>query len=619
MDASQFLFPHDKPRKVQLELLSLVNGVVRKGKNLVVHAPTGIGKTAAVLAPVLRHALDNGKTVFFLTSRHTEHLIAIETLKAVKERHGSLFKAVDIVGKKWLCLQGRVERLGSGEFAEYCRKLREDGLCSYYSNLRNGEKLSVNAQRALKALKGLNPALSSEVKRVAASENVCPYETAMLLSKNADVVVTDYFYIFNPSIRESFFKRLGKELGDCIIVVDEGHNLPERVKDLASSQTSNLALRRAAAEADEWGDSELGNALNGLAGALEKSASRFEEEALFSREELVRLVERFHPYEGLALRAEELGGEVREERKRSYLGGVADFLKAWMGGDEGFLRVMSKKQGKRLVVTLRYKCLDPSIVTAEVLNNAYCSIVMSGTLTPTRMYKELLGLKDCLEASYPNPFPKKNRLSLILPLATTQYSKRGVEEYERIATVVERFFKAVPGNCIAFFPSYQLKEEVERRLVDAGKEVLSEQPGMGKAEKHELLERFKKSSLKGAALLAVISGSFGEGVDLPGNYLRGVLVVGLPLQKPDLESKALIKYYDEKFGKGWDYGYVYPAFNKALQSAGRCIRSATDRGVVAFLDKRYSWPRYRECFPPDWELRVSADFEREVTEFFKEG
>ena len=117
--------------------------------------------------------------------------------------------------------------------------------------------------------------------------------------------------------------------------------------------------------------------------------------------------------------------------------------------------------------------------------------------------------------------------------------------------------------------------------------------------------------------MGVISGSFGEGIDLPGDLLKGVVIVGLPLQKPDLETKALIDYFDKKFKKGWDYGYLYPAFNKCLQSAGRCIRSETDRGVIIFLDERYTWSNYARCFPPDWKMRTTLLYGRMIEEFFK--
>jgi DNA excision repair protein ERCC-2 len=104
---------------------------------------------------------------------------------------------------------------------------------------------------------------------------------------------------------------------------------------------------------------------------------------------------------------------------------------------------------------------------------------------------------------------------------------------------------------------------------------------------------------------------------LPGDYLKCVVIVGLPLQKPDLETQALIKYYDDKFKKGWDYGYLLPAFNKALQSAGRCIRTETDKGVIVFIDERYAWTNYFRCFPANWDIKITLLFDRLIEEFFK--
>ena len=67
----------------------------------------------------------------------------------------------------------------------------------------------------------------------------------------------------------------------------------------------------------------------------------------------------------------------------------------------------------------------------------------------------------------------------------------------------------------------------------------------------------------------------------------------------------MIEYYDAKFGKGRDYGYIYPAILRTLQNAGRCIRSETDKGVIVFLDERYTWRDYFKCFPPDLNMHVT--------------
>ncbi|MGV8171670.1 MAG: helicase C-terminal domain-containing protein, partial [Candidatus Woesearchaeota archaeon] len=137
------------------------------------------------------------------------------------------------------------------------------------------------------------------------------------------------------------------------------------------------------------------------------------------------------------------------------------------------------------------------------------------------------------------------------------------------------------------------------------------------SEKQEFLQNFSGYRSKGAILNAVITGSFAEGIDLPG-ILKAVVIVGLPLQKPDLETKSLIEYYDKKFNKGWDYGYLFPAFTKTIQAAGRCIRSETDKGVIIFLDERYGWNNYYRCFPSTWKIKVSLLYTALIKDFFIE-
>ena len=113
------LFPHETIRPSQEDMIKKVSNAVKNGKNLIIHAPTGLGKTSAALAPALTETLDNNKTIFFLTSRHTQHEIALKTLEDIKRRHDKSFQAVDIIGKKWMCLQPGVERLPSTEFTEF--------------------------------------------------------------------------------------------------------------------------------------------------------------------------------------------------------------------------------------------------------------------------------------------------------------------------------------------------------------------------------------------------------------------------------------------------------------------------------------------------------------------
>ena len=98
---------------------------------------------------------------------------------------------------------------------------------------------------------------------------------------------------------------------------------------------------------------------------------------------------------------------------------------------------------------------------------------------------------------------------------------------------------------------------------------------------------------------------------------HGGVYQGTNESKLDLETNELINHYDKKYGKGRDYAYIYPAIIKTLQNAGRCIRSETDKGIVVFLDERYSWPNYRNCFPKDKHFITTRLPLDKIREFFK--
>jgi DNA excision repair protein ERCC-2 len=170
---------------------------------------------------------------------------------------------------------------------------------------------------------------------------------------------------------------------------------------------------------------------------------------------------------------------------------------------------------------------------------------------------------------------------------------------------------------MAFFPSYEVRYLVHRYFEKLSKKtVFLEVSGMGKEEKAAFLEKFKTYKDSGAVILGVAGGSFGEGVDLPGDLLKGVIVVGVPLTKPDLLTKELVDYYEGKYGEGMNYGYFFPAITKTLQNAGRCIRSETDRGVIVFMDARYQWENYAKCFPPGWDMKVTKMWGERIGNFF---
>jgi DNA excision repair protein ERCC-2 len=346
------------------------------------------------------------------------------------------------------------------------------------------------------------------------------------------------------------------------------------------------------------------------------------DEANISRQEFVQVVEartgrKFDELTGDLLL---VADKIRVENKKSSVGSIGDFLEAWPVPDEGYTRILKRSIWQdKLVLELSLKCLDPGVSSKELFDECHSAILMSGTLTPTQMYRDLLALSPertrCLE--YDNPFPTANRLALVVPDTTTKFTRRRGQEYEKIAKWCADLTNSIPGNVAVFFPSYRVRDEVYQYLQKMStKTTFLEQQKMTKREKMEFMQTFKDYSDLGAVFLGVTGGNFGEGIDLPGKFLRGVVVVGIPFDTLDLEAHALIDYYDKKFGAGWNYGYLYPAMNRVVQACGRVVRSEEDRGVVVMLDERFTWKNYFRCLPLDWKMVITKTPKERIQNFF---
>jgi DNA excision repair protein ERCC-2 len=315
---------------------------------------------------------------------------------------------------------------------------------------------------------------------------------------------------------------------------------------------------------------------------------------------------------------------VRENRVISHIGRVANFLDRWQSIDEeSYLRVLEKYVNKdKTIISLKIKCIDPSEIASETLNNSFSSILMSATLSPINMYKDILGISNCETLELDSPFSKKNQLTLVIDNVTTKFTSRSPAMFSAIAEHIKNLLiSANNKNAIIFFPSYDLMDKILENIniLNLDRKVLKEQRYMTKEQKEEFVEKFKDKGSwdsKAKVLFAVTSGSFAEGLDLPAQMLEMVVVVGLPLGVPDLYTKAVIRHFDKKFGKGQMYGYIHPAMNKIIQAAGRCIRTEEDRGVVVLMDNRFMWPLYAQTFPKHWHLHKSCEPELEVGNFF---
>ncbi|MBI4361893.1 MAG: ATP-dependent DNA helicase [Euryarchaeota archaeon] len=590
------LFPHPSVRPGQRELLRDVREALGRGEHLVAYAPTGLGKTAAALAGGVEVALEREMLLLFLTSRRTQHRIALETLRKMREK--AEFVAVDVVAKQAMC--PRPEAAAPG-FYEWCSLQMRKRRCRYYTTQDPGAEARLRG--------GVLSA--EEVVEVGRERTVCPYRLAMDVGSEARVVVGDYNLLFSEML-DATLRRLGRSPEEMLAVVDEAHNLPDRIRENYSGSMGPGLVREAAIEAG----GVLRRPLEEWARRLERENPRAERrvepgELTGPLEDVLGGSLRPLPLEEFMGQLVERGEEVLEQVSISRVMRVAQFIQGWRETPK-CVHILSPGP------EWSYRLLDAAEFSGPLFRQLGGSVLMSGTLHPPGLYADLLGIPEERRRlrEYTSPFPPENRLVLHVPGVTTRYTERGDAMDMRIAHRLERICRLVPGNVVVFFPSYDQMERAASHIARGSRPLLMERSGMADGEKGDILRGLEEAREHGGALfLGVMGGSFSEGVDYEDNLLRAVVVVGIPFAPPSVETESLIAHHEAQGGHGQDLGYTLPALRRVLQASGRLIRSETDRGAILLLDERY--PRYRAWFPGDFRFATARDEEPLLRAFFQ--
>ncbi len=610
-------FPYPNIREGQSEFVRSAYRTLSRGGILYASAPTGTGKTVSALYPALRALGDERFTkVFYLTPKTTTAEAARDCLMLMSSQ-GASVRAIILSAKERCCISGHL-----------CRESKR--LCPNSGTNRLSE-----AVLALYKM-GLTVITSDEVRALAREYRVCPYELSLAYSELCDVIICDFNYLFDPSV---YIRRYFESGGPYAFLIDEAHNLGERVREAYSAEIScseilaptqspviselsrTRALSGQAAERfkrilypyikEELHENQSGEKV----GAVHLSEVPADIYSLF--DELVSTCEEelFVNYS-----AQDEEATERQALLRSYLYSIKKFasiLACFDSSYEMFIFYEHKELRAKLF------CLDTGPIIRRRLELGHGAVLFSATLSPLHYYRATLGgdrSDEMLEVG--SPFDPSQLSVSIMDKISTRFSERE-DTLAAVLRVIAAAVSAKRGNYMIFSPSFAYSEALARAFSAKYPKlhVISQTKDMTAKEKESFLGEFKKNDSSYLIAFCVMGGIYSEGIDLAGDSLIGAVIVGIGIPQLSYEREAIAAYYEEKYEEGKQYAYIYPGMNRVFQAAGRVIRREDDRGVIVLIDDRFDDPIYKKSLPKLWEgvkfLSDAKELKAELVEFWK--
>lgn len=570
-------FPFQTYREGQRKLAGAVYKTIADEKSLFAKAPTGIGKTISTTFPSVK-AMGEGflDRMFYLTAKTITRTAAEEAF-SLMEKKGLCMHTVTITAKDKVCF--KEETRCQKEYCEFAN--------GYYDRINDA---------ILDILENETILSRSVIEKYALEHKVCPFEFSVDLAYAADTVICDYNYIFDPRVS---FKRLFEEQKkQTALLVDEAHNLVDRAREMFSAEVHKsvyLQLKRNFKGINAKVH-DVAHAINQYFIALRKQSDEKQIVRKELDEELVRLLEEFIIAAEMELAAGN-GGEEQSLLLDAYFS-AQSFVRIASLYDE---RYVTYTEFEKSEVRMKLFCLDPSHLLRQMGKNYRSKIYFSATLTPLSYYQDMLGAQEeDFIISIPSPFHQEQLQVFVQPVSTKYHDRERTKP--NIAAALHQLIEHRPGNYLVFFPSYQYLRDVYESFMERETEVktIVQDTGMSEEEREHFLAAFQAENEETLVGFAVLGGIFSEGIDLKGDRLNGVAVVGVGLPQLGLERNIIKDYFNAAGKNGYDYAYVFPGMNKVLQAGGRLIRSENDTGTILLIDDRFLQRKYQSLLPDEW-------------------
>ena len=597
---SMLRFPFSNAREGQMELIDFTKQAIESADSRFAEASTGIGKTMATIFSTLSYLKeDKLDKVFYLCPKNTNFDNAAKALE-ILNKEGYLLSYTEIRARSKMCPY---------KLEKTCNPDDCPLTVGYYSKLKDVLKDCLVHENLLN---------SEIIDKYAKKYDVCPFELSLDFSVYTDFVVCDYNYAFHPiSYLRRFFEVPDKTYR-IFALVDEAHNLIDRARDMFTVTFSEEDYKNLKKELKGYRNPEINKILrkinqdlrlfkqfefNDQPIILEQLDSKFIQHITKLRSE-INVLETDNP-------------KLKLKKGKDFLIDLYKFIVINDLLNDGFKIILDNKYDN---LTIKLFCIDPSSFINKSLFHFLGTLFFSATLTPIDYFQKVNLNRDGFKTiSLPSPFNPNNFFLIINDNISIKYKDRD-KTLEEVVKEINIFVSKKVGNYLIFVPSFEYSRKIEKYFINDNRFVF-QTATMTNKDKDEFLANFKENPQESRIGVCVISGSFAESIDLTGDRLIGVVVVGVGLPQVNFENNLVKDFYIQKEMNGYEFAYMNPGINKVLQALGRVIRTQNDKGSALIIDSRYAQSHYfsilKERYKNYTKIKDSNGLIKALNSFYK--
>jgi ATP-dependent DNA helicase DinG len=655
---SQF-FQSFEQRPEQVEMLRAVTNALSYGSHLMVEAGTGVGKSFAYLVPAALFAkLNNTRVVVSTNTINLQDQLIQRDLPNLSQALNLDFRFAVLKGRSNYLCPRRLESLRhfGPRTTDEMRVLAK--VMVWQMTNQSGDRSELNltgpAEREVWVRVSAEDDACTSDTCMKRTGGACPFHRAKAASQSAHVLVVNHALLLSDIATGS------KVLPEYAhLIIDEGHHLENATTSSLSFRLNQHDLERMMKEIGGSTSGVLGRLLTETKdalrpsdfGLLQKKVSqatdmsfRIEQvnrEFFNALAEFARLQREGQPQSNYAWQARilpatrtlpywdevEIAWDTAGSTVRMLLKALEEIYSAiadlYNEGHENLQDVMSdlgnvarrlgeaevnvssmiskpnaelvywlevQPQGNRLSLNAAPLRVGP-LIEKHLWHTKQAVVLTSATLTTHGQFQYLrntLGADEADEMQLGSPYDYESAALLYIANDIPEPNVNGYQQ--QLDRTIINTAKATGGRMLVLFTSYAALKKTAQGITGplAREDIYVYEQGDG-ASPNALLESFK------ATERAVLLGtkSFWEGVDVPGDSLSIVLITKLPF---DVPTDPLIAARSEMYEDSFQEYYLPEAILKFRQGFGRLIRTASDRGVVAILDRRVLTKQYGRLF-----------------------